>query len=73
MLEAFAWFVALGVAAFLIAGTLAPLETMSWWAGRHIHPRRWRLPQARSPRSRSDQHYVIYIGGIDSLDGSVHT
>ncbi|HVV33325.1 MAG TPA: hypothetical protein VHC73_08875 [Vitreimonas sp.] len=46
---------------------------MSWWAGRHIHPRRWRLPQARSPRSRSDQHYVIYLGGIDSLDGSVHT
>jgi len=72
MLDALRWFLAMGVTAFLIAGTLAPLETLSWWAGRHARPRRTRLHFAPKPNGPI-AHYVIYLGGIDSVDGRIHT
>lgn len=69
---ALSWFLALGVTAFLVAGTLAPVETMAWWAGRHRRARRARRARAQ-PIAQQADHYIIYLGGIDSVDGRVHT
>lgn len=70
--DAISWFLALGVAAFLIAGTLAPLETMSWWAGHQTPKSHFRVGRAERPKRRVS-HYIIYLGGIDSVDGDDHT
>jgi hypothetical protein len=71
MLEsALFWFLIFGVAAFLIAGTLAPLETMSWWAGHHAQPLH---VSPEHPAMREAAHYIVYLGGIDSVDGEIHT
>lgn len=69
---AISWFLGMGATAFFVAGTLAPLETMTWWAGHHAVPRRWRRHQG-ALSANSPVHYIVYLGGIDSVDGRVHT
>jgi hypothetical protein len=70
--DAALWFIALGAATFLIAGIWAPFETLAWWAGHHA-----RASHAPTPPSEDHhhpiQHFVVYLGGIDSIDGTEHT
>lgn len=71
MLEAEAlWFVAAALAAFLTAGALAPLETLSWWAGEAHRSAGQSNTATPAP---AGARFVIYLGGIDTVDGQSHS
>ena len=61
------WFLITAAACFLVAGTLAPFETLAWWVGR-LTPQDELIaaPQAGASDIR---HFVIYLGGINAIDG----
>lgn len=61
------WFLIMAAVCFLVAGVLAPLETLAWWVGRFS-------PQAQFIAQPQDggsdvRHFVIYLGGINAIDG----
>ena len=61
------WFLTTAAVCFLVAGTLAPLETLAWWVGRFSPPASF-IPEAQEGASEV-RHFVIYLGGINAIDG----
>ncbi|CAN5649047.1 hypothetical protein BH23DEI1_BH23DEI1_19160 [soil metagenome] len=66
--------------AFLVAGALAPLETLGWWAGwygdgvdaadvEHEAATATRVPVAVPPH----EHYVVFLSGIHSAASETHS
>ena len=69
MVEAAAiWFLTAAAVCFLVAGALAPLETLAWWVGR-LSPQTHFTPRAQDGAS-AVRHFVIYLGGINTIDGN---
>lgn len=66
---ALGWLLLTGFIAFVLAGTLAPLETLFWWS-RHTDPD---LDPALAPASvpaASSGDFIVYLGGIDRISGT---
>jgi hypothetical protein len=63
-------FAGAGVVAFLIASAWSPIGLLSWWAG-HGRPARAEALDSRSADVAAQ--YVVYLGGIDSIDGDRHS
>lgn len=61
------WFLTTAAVCFLVAGVLAPLETLAWWVGR-LSPQARLIPRAQDGASEVG-HFVIYLGGINAIDG----
>lgn len=65
---ALGWLVLTGFIAFILAGTLAPLETLFWWS-RHTQADPEPATDAdRVPAARSG-NFIVYLGGIDRISG----
>ena len=65
--------VSVGVLAFLVAGALAPLEALGWWAGwfREVDaPDEVVQGEVSSPSSA--EHYLVFLAGIDSISGDAY-
>jgi hypothetical protein len=63
-----------GVAVFLLAGALSPLESLAWWAG--WRERAWApqiFPKCGASAESSSDLFVIFLAGIDSISGDVLT
>ncbi len=58
----------LGVLALMITAALAPLETLSWWAG-WTEQELGEDPPPESTESQSDRHYIVYLSGVASISG----
>ena len=65
--------VSVGVLAFLVAGALAPLEALGWWAGwfSEVEPVEESTPRERS--TSQAQHFLVFLAGIDSVSGESYT
>ncbi|MBY0565158.1 MAG: hypothetical protein K2P58_13355 [Hyphomonadaceae bacterium] len=69
MFEDMLWlFLVVGAAAFVIASVVAPIGLLTWWAGSDAEPY---APQ--SPAGAVAKRCVIYLGGIDTIDGDKHS
>jgi hypothetical protein len=72
------WFLGAGALAFLVAGAWSPFEALSWWAGGHgaLAPSGvagLQTPPGGDAGGASTSHYVVYLGGIDTIDGTEHS
>lgn len=58
-----------GLIGLLVAGALSPLEALGWWAGwlGELEPDDAAAKGASAPEAA--QHYVVFLGGIDSVSG----
>ena len=65
--------ITVGVLAFLVAGALAPLEALGWWAGwfSEVEPTEESTPKERS--TSHAQHFLVFLAGIDSVSGESYT
>jgi predicted Abi (CAAX) family protease len=54
----------IGVIGLVVAGLLAPLEALGWWAGWYSEQVQSNPAQLRQPSSASISRYVIYLDGI---------
>lgn len=70
------WLVLTGLAAFVLASTFAPLETLLWWARQSKSVRRSVLepavdgpssPVAAARVGRTPRDFIVYLGGIDRI------
>jgi hypothetical protein len=67
----------LAVVAFLVAGLTAPLATLAWWAGDYEPVAEatvvYGSPMLLPPSGKAPRHFVVYLGGVDTIDGTTHT
>ncbi|WP_339741352.1 hypothetical protein [uncultured Maricaulis sp.] len=67
--DALVWLLLTSLVAFVLAGTLAPLETLRWWARQPALERE--PPEA--PNDIPDgapRDFIVYLGGIDRISGT---
>ena len=70
MLEtALGWLLLTGFIAFILASTLAPLETLFWWS-RQDKPEPGPAVVAAKTLAGSPDNFIVYLGGIDRISGS---
>lgn len=67
--DALGWLLVSGLAAFVLAGTLAPLETLRWWS-RHGDKAPVPPVVAETVAAATAREFIVYLGGIDRISGS---
>ncbi|SDM78562.1 hypothetical protein [Maricaulis salignorans] len=69
--DALGWLLLTGFIAFVLASTLAPLETLFWWSrqGRR-EPAPAPAPVTAKPAVRAATEFIVYLGGIDRISGT---
>jgi hypothetical protein len=66
---------AIGPLLLLIAGGLAPFESLGWWAGWYDRPAEKvsaavvRQEKPAEPSSAQASHYLVYLSGIGAISG----
>ena len=58
----------LGAAALILTAALAPLETLSWWAG-WTEEELDASPVAPKSGGGDQRHYIVYLSGVASISG----
>ncbi|WP_417493957.1 hypothetical protein [Maricaulis sp.] len=67
--DALAWLLLSGLIAFILASTLAPLETLRWWA-RQPALERETPAEPEGEAAGAPRHFIVYLGGIDRISGT---
>ena len=70
--DALVWLLLTSLVAFVLAGTLAPLETLRWWARQPALEREPPVvPNDIPDGARRD--FIVYLGGIDRISGTANS
>mgnify|MGYP003631584640 FL=1 len=75
--DALGWLLLTGFIAFVLAGTLAPLETLYWWSRRPRpgavfgpEPETDPAPGPTAIAVGASGDFIVYLGGIDRISGN---
>ena len=61
--------IGLGVVALLATAAIAPLETLSWWAGWTEQELNDERPTAKPDPAHQNTVYIVYLSGVASISG----
>ncbi|WP_417470594.1 hypothetical protein [Maricaulis sp.] len=70
--DALVWLLLTSLVAFILAGTLAPLETLRWWARQPALEREAPAEPDDAP-SGAPRDFIVYLGGIDRISGTFNS